>query len=125
MHRNNISFSILSNLFGSIISSNCALVFRLGKNLSNIPRFILSKQIILTLTEHKYLISYLFSSDQTSLLAQIFAIQVEYYNNRYMHKALSFLQFPTIKVSGPDNETICWHRDIPMVQHFNNTPKKS
>jgi hypothetical protein len=27
-----------------------------------------------------------------------------------MHKAFSFLQFPTITVSGLGNGTICWHR---------------
>jgi hypothetical protein len=62
----------LSDLFIShLLSSSCALVFRLGKNMSNIPRSILSKQkfpLILTLSEHQALISYLFSSDHTSLL---------------------------------------------------------
>ena len=62
----------LSNLFRSNISSNCALVFRLGQNLSNIPRFILSKQkfpLILPLSEHKDLRSYLFSSYLISFLS--------------------------------------------------------
>jgi hypothetical protein len=35
---------VLSNLFRSTLSSNCTLAFRLGQNLSNIPRFMLSKQ---------------------------------------------------------------------------------
>jgi hypothetical protein len=73
MHRNNISFTILSDLFiSNLLSSSCALVFRLGQNLSNIPRSILSKQkfpLILPLSEHKALRSYLFSSDLTSLLS--------------------------------------------------------
>jgi hypothetical protein len=63
----------LSDLFISyLLSSSYALVFRLGPNLSNIPRSILSKQkfpLILPLSEHKDLRSYLFPSDQTSLLS--------------------------------------------------------
>jgi hypothetical protein len=68
----------LSNLFRSTLSSNCALVFRLGQNLSNIPRFILSKQkipLMLPLLEHKAFRSYLFSSDLPPSLAQSFASQ--------------------------------------------------
>jgi len=84
----------LSKLFRSILSSNCDLVFRLGQNLSNIPRFILSKQtfpLILPLSEHKYLRSYLFSSDLVSLLAQSFASQVEYCALQQYIYAQSFL----------------------------------
>jgi hypothetical protein len=72
----------LSGLFiSNLLSSSCALVFRLGKNLSSIPRSILSKQkfpLILPLLEHKALISYLFSSYLIPFLAQSFASQVEY-----------------------------------------------
>ena len=60
----------LSNLFRSTLS--CALVFRLGQNLSNIPRFIFPKKkfpLILPLPEHKALRSYIFSSDRTSLFS--------------------------------------------------------
>jgi hypothetical protein len=68
MHRNNISFTIS---IGSIhiflfLFSSCALVFRLGPSLSNIPIFILSKQkfpLILPLSKHKDLRYYLFSSN--------------------------------------------------------------
>jgi hypothetical protein len=63
----------LSDLFISyLLSSNCALAFKLGQNLSNIPRSILSKQtfpLILPLSEHKDLRSYLFSLDWTCLLS--------------------------------------------------------
>jgi hypothetical protein len=39
----------LSDLFiSNLLSSSCALVFRLGQNLSNIPRSILSKKIFFT-----------------------------------------------------------------------------
>jgi hypothetical protein len=121
----------LSDLFISyLLSSSCALVFRLGQNLSNIPRSILSKQkfpLILPLSEHKALRSYLFSSDQTSLLSTELHKSsriLRTTDNRSTHKAFSFLQFPTITVSGPDNGTICWHRGRPRVQHFNNAPTK-
>jgi hypothetical protein len=64
---------VLSDLFiSNLISSSCALVFRLGQNLSNIPRSILSKQnfsLILPLSKHKALIYYLFSSDRASFLS--------------------------------------------------------
>jgi hypothetical protein len=89
-------------LISNLLSFNCALFFRIGQNLSNIPRSILSKQkfpLILPLTEHKafrsYLfnqnfslflpllenkafLSYLFSLDLPPFLVQSFAIQVEY-----------------------------------------------
>jgi hypothetical protein len=81
MHRNNIFSLFLSNLFRSNLSSNYALTFKLGKNLSNIPRFILLKQkfpLILPLPEKKSLRSYLFSSNPVSFLAQSFTSQVEY-----------------------------------------------
>jgi hypothetical protein len=64
---------ILSDLFIShLLSSWCALVFRLERNLSIIPRSILSKQkfpLILPLSENKDLRYYLFYSDRTSLLS--------------------------------------------------------
>jgi hypothetical protein len=71
----------LSNLFRSILSSNCSLTFRLEQNLSSIPRFILSKKkfpLILPLLEHKALRSYLILSDPVYFLAQSFTSQVEY-----------------------------------------------
>jgi hypothetical protein len=65
----------LSDLFKSnLLSSICTLVFRLGQNLSNIPKSILSKKqfpLILPLPEHKSLRSYLFSSDPIPFLAQV------------------------------------------------------
>jgi hypothetical protein len=90
MHRDNISFTSSikltylsrSNLFRSnLLYSSRALVFKLGPNLSNIPRYILSKKnfpLILPLSKHKDLRSYFFSSYWTSILAYIFASQVEY-----------------------------------------------
>ena len=91
----------LSNLFRSTHTSIYTLAFRLGNNLSNIPRFMLSKQkfsLIFLLSKHKALPllgSYLFSSDQISFLAQSFASQVEYcalQQQIYAHN-LSFLYF--------------------------------
>jgi hypothetical protein len=120
----------LSDLFiSNLLSSNCALVFRLGQNLSNIPRFILSKQkfsLILPFSEHKASISYLFSSDQTSLLSIELhkSSRILHTKATDLHTKLSFLQFPAITVSGPDNGTICWHRGRPRVQRFNNAPTK-
>ena len=71
----------LSDLFiSNFLSSNNALVFRLGQNLSSIPKFILQKQNIstyLTSIEHKAFISktfnysYLFLVDLTSFFANL------------------------------------------------------
>jgi hypothetical protein len=71
----------LSDLFRSTLSSICALTFKLEQNLSNIPRFILSKKkfpLILPLLEHKALRSYPLSSDLVPFLELTFTIQVEY-----------------------------------------------
>jgi hypothetical protein len=80
-----ISLFLSDILTSNLLSSNYALVFKLGQNLSNIPRSIISKHtfsLIIPFSEHKSSISYLFSSDQTSLL------------NTELHKSiLCFLLF--------------------------------
>ena len=139
----------LSNLLiSNILSSNYALVSRLGQNLSNVPRSVLSKQkfplilplsthkdfkyylfnkkisLILPLSEHKAFRSYLFSLDLPPFLAQNFVNQVEccaLKQQIYTQSFLSFPQFPTITVSGRGNVTIYWHRGR---QRFKNAPTK-
>jgi len=121
----------LSNLFrSSLPSCSCALVFRLGPNLSNIHRFILSKKkflLILPLSEHKASIYYLFLQIRLPSLSTKFhkSSRVLCTIATYICTELSsFLQFPAITVSGPGNKTICWHRGRPKVQCFNNAPTK-
>jgi hypothetical protein len=91
-----VSLFLLDLFISNLISSSCTLVFRLGKNLSSIPRSIPSKQkfpLILPLSEHKTLLSYLFSSDMILFLAQIFASQVEYCTPQQQIYAQRFLFF--------------------------------
>jgi hypothetical protein len=81
----------LSDLFiSNILSSNCALVFRLGQNLSYIPRSILSKQKFhLSYLSQSTNIQYLTSFLQIRILfsAQIFVSQCCALSNRYTHRS--------------------------------------
>jgi hypothetical protein len=94
-----LSLFLLDLLISNLLFSSYALVFKLGQNLSNIPRSIFLKQkfpLILLSVENKasryktFHYSYLFQrkkhSDLTSFLqirllflAQSFTIQVDYY----------------------------------------------
>jgi hypothetical protein len=112
--------SFLLALVRSSLSSNYTLAFRLGQNLLNILKFMLSKQkfsLILILSKNKALPLF-FRSD--------FFLSTEFRkSSRVLRTSVvdlckellfSLLQFPTITVSSPDNITICCHGGRPRVQ---------
>jgi hypothetical protein len=125
-----IHFLVQKFLFRSnLLSSNCALVLRLGPNLSNIPRSILLKKkfpLILPLPEHKALISYLFLQIRLPSLSTELHKSSRILRTTTTNLRTSFLfsSVPSNHSFRSDNRTICWHRGRPRVQRFNNAPTK-
>jgi hypothetical protein len=112
-------------LLKSTLSFNCTLAFRLGHNLLNILKFMISKQkfsLIFLLPKHKaYLVRILplfftstyFLSTKLHNSSRVLGTSKSYLCTKIL---FSLLQFPAIIVSGPRNGTICWHRDRPRFQ---------